>query len=390
MDLTAHSEHKVLPFLHANSRRYSVKGHEGGAQWEWRSRDNRKGRHVLVIPRGQAPSHRARTTRVLRTLRRMVTVMAWWDVSWWIGILFTVGSAIFVVAGVIYWLPVAHPSQTYPYDKTKVGGSLSFVGATLFEIGGILLVIEAVNANQTGCFGWALQQTWEDAEEALESKLKPSDEEMQQQMQSQAGFRPDRKHCTHIHNKDLVKHAVQHANQLENEDKSQQPNPSLVWKWWPTCSDVRSHYMREIGFNANFILFVGATIFWITGLLALPGIYGNLSQGALWGVYWLTFLAGGICFTAASLLYILEAQTRWWKPAPTVVGWWVGVWNTVGSVGWTWAAGLGYCGRHWCEYQSELALVWAAAAFLVASVLLVYEAVEKWPISVERKRKDRS
>lgn len=311
----------------------------------------------------------------------MVTVFAWWDISWWIGVFFTVGSAIFIASGVVYWLPVAHKSKTYPYDPTVVGGSMSFVGATLFELGGIFLVIEAVNANRTGCFGWALEQAGENETAKLRShRSDASDEEKGNQMQNNSGFRPDRRNCTHVHNRDSIKHVFARTRRFKAES---QPAPPQEWKWWPTWYELRTHYLREIGFNANFILFIGATFFWVTGLLALPGIHGNLSQGVLWGLYWLTFLVGGTCFTTSSLLYILESREKWYKPAPKTIGWWVGVWNTVGSVGWTWAASLGYCSKYWCEYQTELALIWAASGFLIASVLLVYEAVEKWLIRVE-------
>lgn len=416
LELVSHGEGSVLPFLHPNWRRYAVSDKEGlpsGAQWKWGSRDNRKGlrlshtprvpiaarcnsnvgfgyadngilfagRHVLVLPRDQAPSYRTRTIRFLRSLARMFTVFAWWDISWWIGVFFTVGSAMFIAGGVVYWLPIAHPSKTYPYDPNVVSGSLSFVGATLFELGGILLVVEAVNANETGCYGWALEQAGEDEKKRLESHRSDTpDQEKGTQLQKNSGFRADRKNCTHIHNKNRVRHAIGKEKHVKAEG---QPAPSQDWKWWTSWHEFRTHYVREIGFNANFVLFVGASIFWVTGLLALPGIYSNLPQGVLWGIYWLTYLVGGVCFIVSSLLYMLEAQEKWFKPAPKAVGWWVGVWNMVGSVGWTWAAALGYCSKHWCEYESELALVWAATSFFIASALLVYEAVEKWPVQVE-------
>jgi hypothetical protein len=65
---------------------------------------------------------------------------------------------------------------------------------------------------------------------------------------------------------------------------------------------------------------------------------------------------------------------------PKMVGWWVGMTNVVGSVGWVDSASLGYCSASWCSYQSQLALIWAPAVYFIGSVLLVYEAVEKWPV----------
>lgn len=67
--------------------------------------------------------------------------------------------------------------------------------------------------------------------------------------------------------------------------------------------------------------------------MALPGIYNNISTPVLWGTYWLAFLVGGVLFVVSSAFYMLETQKTWWKPAPTVLGWWVGVFNMIGSVG---------------------------------------------------------
>lgn len=118
--------------------------------------------------------------------------------------------------------------------------------------------------------------------------------------------------------------------------------------------------------------------------MALPGIYNNTSQPVLWGVYWLAYLIGGILFVTASLLYMLEVQPKWYKPAPKRIGWWIGTWNLVGSVGWTLSASFGYCSASWCEYQSDLSLLWASIAFLIGSALLWYEAMDKHPVKIAK------
>ena len=72
--------------------------------------------------------------------------------------LFSWGSAIFVMSGFFYWMPLVAPSTEFPAENTIAGGVTAFVGATMFTIGGVLLIVEATNENQTGCFGWALEQ----------------------------------------------------------------------------------------------------------------------------------------------------------------------------------------------------------------------------------------
>lgn len=41
------------------------------------------------------------------------------------------------------------------------GGITAFIGATIFFFGSVLLMLEALNENKAGCFGWAVYQTLE-------------------------------------------------------------------------------------------------------------------------------------------------------------------------------------------------------------------------------------
>ena len=125
---------------------------------------------------------------------------------------------------------------------------------------------------------------------------------------------------------------------------------------------------------------MGAMIFYISGLMALPGIINHISTGVLNGVYWLAYLVGGILFTVSSVLYVLETQPNWYTPAPKRIGWNIGVWNLIGSIGWTLSASFGYCTQSWCQYQSDLSLLWASVAFLTGSLLLWYESLDKYPV----------
>lgn len=319
--------------------------------YAWRSRDNRKGRHVLILPRNH-PSTPSRTSRLLRGLGRMCTVWAYWDISWWIAVLFSVGSAIFIVCALFYWLPIAYPSTEFAHESGTGGGIASFVGATLFQVGAVLLVFESVNENQTGCFGWAVEALF---------------------------VRPAPEGCVHHHQRRGRREGGAAAAAAEKSPEQE----ARQWTWFPSWKELRGHYFHEIGFVANITLSLGATIFYITGVLSLPGVFDLLSQEVLWGVYWLSYLVGGILFVVASALYMLETQTKWWKPAWGVIGWHIGLWNMIGSVGWTLSASFGYCSPSWCEYQSDLTLLWASFAFLVGSLLLWFEALDKYPIETE-------
>ncbi|KAK5167068.1 uncharacterized protein LTR77_007798 [Saxophila tyrrhenica] len=362
--VTRHGEQKTVPS-------------PDGAQIEWRARDNRKGRHALVIPGDstttEGPQVTSEWSAVGKGIWRMCTVFAWWDVSWWIAVLFSVGSAIFVISAFWYWLPLEAPSTKFPGEELAAGGVASAVGATLFQIGAVLLIFEACNENQTGCFGWALQRAFSHDGDN-DSTASPAAKEAA----ADSAPKPTAGYCDHHHI-----HGIHHRSTVEK----QHPSARRTWEWWPTWHECTSHYFHEIGWLASIIEAIGATIFYISGLMALPGIYNNLSQPVLWYVYWLAYLVGGILFVIASLGYVLESQKNWYTPAPHLLGWHIGVWNTIGSVGWVLSASFGYCSASWCGYQSDLSLLWASVAYLIGSLLLWYEALDKYPVERERKTK---
>lgn len=68
------------------------------------------------------------------------------------------------------------------------------------------------------------------------------------------------------------------------------------WVWFPSAHNLRVHYLRELGFLASFAQFCGASIFWISGFTALPGINKKMSQGLLDGIFWTPQIVGGVGF----------------------------------------------------------------------------------------------
>lgn len=133
-------------------------------RFQWRSRDNRKGRHTLVVDSAArastpflAPKPTSGIREVGRGILRMIRQYPYWDVSWLVATIFTLGSLVWVINAFFAYLPLAQPSTLFNNEVWVGGGVSAFVGATIFEIGSILLIIEAVNENQAGCFGMCLQ-----------------------------------------------------------------------------------------------------------------------------------------------------------------------------------------------------------------------------------------
>ncbi|KAG5745340.1 hypothetical protein H9Q70_011972 [Fusarium xylarioides] len=336
-----------------------------GVAYVWRSRDNRKGRHALAISvdphkheatKGPRPSNSYHQT--LRGILKMFVRYPIWDVSYDVAVVFTIGSIIWVINGFYSWLPVLNPS-------TKVsdwaGGLTAFIGATVFEFGSFLLMLEAVNENRSDCFGWAV-------EESVDGML----------------------HLTHAHN---CKHAhaqkgtfVKQSSKALDNNTSEPAGNDRMWSWWPTWYELRTHYFFDIGFLACSSQTFGATVFWISGFTALPPILNSLSTPAENDVYWLPQVIGGTGFIVSSILFMVEVQPRWYIPAPGVLGWHIGLWNLIGAIGFTLCGALGFGITHpGVEYALTLSTFIGSWAFLIGSVIQWYESLNKYPIWVDKK-----
>lgn len=143
------------------------------------------------------------------------------------------------------------------------GGLTAFLGATVFEIGSILLMLEAVNENRSECFGWALEEAVEDG---------------------MAVLRPNHQECRHSHRDKM---SFVKGSMLVETDATKDNAHLRHWSWWPSWYELKTHYFHDVGFLACFSQTIGATIFWIAGFTGLPPIYNSLSTPAMNGIYWL-------------------------------------------------------------------------------------------------------
>jgi len=109
----------------------------------------------------------------------------------------------------------------------------------------------------------------------------------------------------------------------------------------------------------------------------IPGFPANPSIAITDVFFWTPQVIGGTGFIIASTLFMLECQKAWWKLNPLSLGWHVGFWNLVGSVGFTLCGALGYgaLGHPWMNYQSILATFWGSWSFLIGSVLQLWESI---------------
>ncbi|KAL8791789.1 MAG: hypothetical protein Q9195_005598 [Heterodermia aff. obscurata] len=263
--------------------------------FKWRSRDNRKGRHALTVQPSSLESSQYLTPKPTSSLQetgkgilRMCTQYPYWDVSYLVAVIFTLGSVVWVLNAFFAYLPLAQSQTEFGTEILYGGGITAFIGATIFEIGSVLLMLEAVNENRTGCFGWALEKLLEgDGEKGAKVRVSP-----------------DKDRCSHHHKnvRNLVGKSAAKASASSlsmtssvslNGFMAEQPkqpqysnDQGRTWIWFPSVQELKSHYIRELGFLACLAQFVGATIFWISGFTALPGVNNKLgSQGLLDGIF---------------------------------------------------------------------------------------------------------
>ncbi len=353
----AHFQHEELPDV----------------RFKWTSRNNRKGRHAIVVPRN--PSSSPETKRntpqsttsfrgIMRGIWRMCTYFPYWDISWNIAIVFTIGSVVWVINAFFAWLPLVRPETEFKTETLYGGGITAFIGATIFEVGSFMLMVEAINENRTGCFGWALERAFSQGEDNMENTV----------------LCTSKGNCSHHHQnkKNFVGKGV--INPTKNEGNAD----GRSWEWWPSNEELRTHFLRSLGYLACLFQLLGASIFWVSGLTALPGIFNHMSRPIEIVFYWTAQVVGGSGFVISGVLFMLENQEKWWKPALGSIGWWVGTWNLIGGLGFTLCPAFGYDESSWASYQSSLSTFWGSWAFLIGSLLLWYESLDKFPVELEK------
>jgi hypothetical protein len=215
-----------------------------------------------------------------------------WDVSYDVATIFTLGSAVWVLNGFLVLLPATDPAGSWPGESAWGGGVSAVVGATIFEVGSVLLMLEAVNENRSDCFGWAL-------EEALGGGGGGKGEgEGEGQGRLLLLRRESRSQCRHHHGDrtrllgtgkggDGDGDGGRVVNDDNNDDTTTSSAAARRWTWWPSWYELRTHYIRDIGFLACLSQMIGATVFWISGFTGLPQVLAVLGPPAEDGIYWL-------------------------------------------------------------------------------------------------------
>lgn len=177
----------------------------------------------------------------------MFTYYPVWDISWLVAFTFTLGSVVWVINGFFAFLPYS-PKVEFPGQVLYGGGISAFIGATIFEIGSAFLMMEAVNENRTGCFGWAVERLTEgdESENKTTTRIVPSKEA-----------------CSHHHQntKNMVGKPSLESRLTNTMKDDPTPEGKNSWVWWPSSNELRTHYLHDLGFIACLTQTVAATVF---------------------------------------------------------------------------------------------------------------------------------
>ncbi|KAJ2892686.1 hypothetical protein MKZ38_009481 [Zalerion maritima] len=378
----------------------------------WRSRDNRKGRHSLAVgPQSAAddsyetPEATNSLAATWRGIQKMFLRYPIWDVSYDVAVVFTLGSVIWVINGFFIYLPLAAPSTEFKDESSWGGGLTALIGATVFEFGSVLLMLEAMNENRTDCFGWAVEAVFEDGISSLH--ITPTHQECAHShprrnsfLQGSLGQQFADKMATTTSSSLRLRGPGEDAESPSTEsppETSGKPpghndagKKQRQWEWFPSWHELQTHYFREIGFLACFSQLVGATIFWIAGISGIPPILNRLeeSRAAENCVYWLPQVIGGTGFIVSSFLFMVEVQEKWWKPAPRLLGWHVGFWNLVGAIGFTLCGALGFGTNGENGEAVEYALIMSTFVGSWAFLMMLGGDIQKAVMGTKKLKRD--
>ncbi|KAI0644029.1 hypothetical protein C8Q79DRAFT_914226 [Trametes meyenii] len=269
-----------------------------------------------------------------------------WDISFWVAVIFVLGSTVWIVNGFFLFLPLVNiGSNDFPASAWT-----AFVGGTLFEVGSYLMYVEALNAGHEELFGPALRGLLGHANRTVSTDALPDSDSANAEKGSTGSGCGDR-----------------HGDSGGRR--------RLKFRWIGIGS------WRELGFLACFIQMLAATIFWVSTITGLPNVISGLPEDPPTAItdvfYWSPQVVGGWGFIISSVLLMIEVQRKWWLPNLRSMGWHIGLWNLVGAIGFTLCGALGYASlaSSGANYESILATFWGSWAFLIGSVIQLWETL---------------
>lgn len=352
-----HSAKRKLYLHHRNKRRLSKQFTPGSAfqHMPWTKHGKAK---KSDDAEAQAEHDSEESLSFWQNLKIVLTTFPYWNMAFWSGWCYSIGSAMFVVDGAWAWVPQQWPDSEFTGQETYGVPLLFFFGACLYQVGGVMAYLEAVN---DGSFaGAAMKHLFEGHQEIekefLDAKLhtffghivphhhRDDDDEVDAEKSGNPNHTDDC-HWDSLQKKDTTPEAVyaetkklvQRRGGFDKGTAPPKPEGAvpeyLTWRWWPSRHNLKTYHIFELGYLACAIQLLGVTLYGVTSIVILPGIFDTLVWWQKLWAYWLPQVVASCCFLIASVMFTVMAQDRWHTPRMGAVSWWIGMWAIVGSVG---------------------------------------------------------
>eukprot|EP00834_Sanchytrium_tribonematis_P007326 NODE_648_length_5041_cov_0.519021.p2 type:complete len:291 gc:universal NODE_648_length_5041_cov_0.519021:3929-4801(+) len=136
------------------------------------------------------------------------------------------------------------------------------------------------------------------------------------------------------------------------------------WRW------VGNGDMHELGYAASVLQFIGTIVF---GIGPIVGILQVENEIILYLLYWLPQVIGALFLILSSFCIMFEVQDTWWHIKLTSLGWYIGFFNILGSVGFFISGFIGFFTMDGVALTSYL----GSWFFLIGSLLQFFEIIYK-------------
>jgi hypothetical protein len=263
--------------------------------------------------------------------------------------------AIFFILGSIMWIINGQYSM-WPISNTNVASLTAFVGGSLFQIGGYMAFVEALNEPTQLNAAGSLQSV---DTASLHKAPAHIGKALEQRMH---------------YDEDIIKALYYNLSHDQGKEPSH-GKKEQQWKWVGTEA-------RRLGYWGALTQFIGTIFFTVAVISGLPGVISAGQWQLQQALIWTPQTVGSVFFVISSLIYMLEEQEEWWKMAWGRIAWHSGAWNLIGSIGFLLSAVFGFL-ANWEGNGPVCCQFWGTAfntyygswAFLVASVLIYIEAM---------------
>lgn len=299
-------------------------------------------------------------------IKRMCTRFPVRDTSYLTTVSFTIGAAFFAVNGFFYVLQTTQPDTYFSTENTIATPVTSCIGDAFFFLGCTMAILEALNAGRSHVDG---------SRTGMEDTHVETGREHVQASHEKGGPAPWPMESAVVTEK---------SRQLEDGSTSLVTTSAVAligspeFIWIPSMRDLLGYYIHDLAFVAAVISWTGIIFFTIATIAYIPGV-ANLESTTVY--YYLALLPtflGGFFFLVAAIMQTTLTQRKWYIPALNRLSWYVGFWNSVGSLGFALGGCLWYAGES-AYWSATLASFWGAWGWFIGSSIGWYIVMDNYP-----------